>query len=84
GFEPSETVGMMTAVILEDVVYDLYKADGFSVFAVVTAGVGNAVDASKSELHTLGMVPGTINTWIFVNGELSEEAFIQSIMTATE
>ena len=28
--------------------------------------------------------PGTINTWIFVNGELTEEAFIQSIMTATE
>ena len=25
GFEPSETVGMMTAVILEDVVYQLYE-----------------------------------------------------------
>ena len=27
---------------------------------------------------------GTINSWIFVNGELTEEAFIQCIMTATE
>lgn len=84
GFEPSETVGMMTAVILEDVEYQFYKTEGFSIFVVVTAGVGNAVDVSKSELHSLEMVPGTINTWIFVNGNLSEEAFIQSIMTATE
>ncbi|MEH7073207.1 adenosylcobinamide amidohydrolase [Neobacillus drentensis] len=84
GFEPSETVGMMTAVILEDVVYKEYSGDGFSIFVVVTAGVGNAIDASKSEIHSFEMVPGTINTWIFVNGELTEEAFIQSIMTATE
>jgi iron complex transport system ATP-binding protein len=84
GFEPSETVGMMTAVILEDVSYKHFDGAGFSVFVVITAGVGNAVDASKSEQHTFEQVPGTINTWIFVNGELTEEAFIQSIMTATE
>ncbi|MEH7085014.1 adenosylcobinamide amidohydrolase [Neobacillus drentensis] len=84
GFEPSETVGMMTAVILEDVVYKRYIGTDFSIFVVVTAGVGNAVDASKSELHSFEMIPGTINTWIFVEGELTEEAFIQSIMTATE
>lgn len=84
GFEPSETVGMMTAVILEDVVYKRFEHNSFSIFAVVTAGVGNAIDASKSEQHTFEMTPGTINTWIFVSGELTEEAFIQSIMTATE
>ncbi|MCM3566956.1 adenosylcobinamide amidohydrolase [Neobacillus mesonae] len=84
GFEPSETVGMMTAVYLEDVEYQYHQTDEFSIFVVVTAGVGNAVDPSKSGQHTFEMVPGTINTWIFVNGELSEEAFIQSIMTATE
>jgi iron complex transport system ATP-binding protein len=84
GFEPSETVGMMTAVVLEDVSYKHIEGDGFSVFVVVTAGVGNAIDSSKGEQHTFEQVPGTINTWIFVNGELTEEAFIQSIMTATE
>ncbi|MEH7307178.1 heme ABC transporter ATP-binding protein [Neobacillus drentensis] len=84
GIEPSETVGMMTAVILEDVIYKTYTSDSFSIFVVVTAGVGNAIDASKSELHSYDQVPGTINTWIFVEGELTEEAFIQSIMTATE
>jgi iron complex transport system ATP-binding protein len=84
GFEPSETVGMMTAVFLNDVTFKHVEGNGFSLFVVVTAGVGNAIDASKSEQHTFDQVPGTINTWIFVNGELTEEAFIQSIMTATE
>ncbi|MEH7274828.1 heme ABC transporter ATP-binding protein [Neobacillus vireti] len=84
GFEPSETVGMMTAVILDDVIYKFFEQDGFSLFVVITAGVGNAVDASKSDQHSYRSVPGTINTWIFINGELTEEAFIQSIMTATE
>jgi iron complex transport system ATP-binding protein len=84
GFEPSETVGMMTAVVLEDVDYQLFEQDGFSIFVVVTAGVGNAIDVVNSELHSFEMTLGTINTWVFVNGELTEEAFIQSIMTATE
>lgn len=84
GFEPSETIGMMTAVMMEDVSYKVLREVDFSVMVVVTAGVGNAVDASKSDQHSFEMVPGTINTWIFVNGELTEEAFIQSIMTATE
>jgi iron complex transport system ATP-binding protein len=84
GFEPSETVGMMTAVFLKDAEYQTYEQDDFSIFVVVTAGVSNAVDASKSEMHSFENMPGTINTWIFVNGELTEEAFIQCIMTATE
>ncbi|MDZ5474208.1 heme ABC transporter ATP-binding protein [Bacillus sp. 31A1R] len=84
GFDPNESVGMMTAVRLEDVSYRLYTEKDFSVFVVVTAGVGNAVDASKSDSHSFEMVPGTINTWVFINGNITEEAFIQGIMTATE
>lgn len=84
GFETGDTVAMMTAVKLEDVSYRLYKEDGFTVFILVTAGVGNAIDASRSEAHRFQKVPGTINIWIFVSGDMTEEAFIQSIMTATE
>ncbi len=85
GLQPEDTVGMMTAVMLDDVSYKNYQEEGFSVFIVVTAGVGNAVDASKSsQYYSFDMSPGTINIWIFVSGELTEEAFIQSIMTATE
>jgi iron complex transport system ATP-binding protein len=80
-FEPSETVGMMTTANLEDVSYKQLKGDGFSIFVVVTSGIENAVDTCKNELK---MTPGNINTWVFVNGILKEEAFIQSIVTATE
>ncbi|MGM0900746.1 MAG: adenosylcobinamide amidohydrolase [Bacillota bacterium] len=83
-FEPGETVGMMTAVMIEDADYQLLRENDFSILIVVTAGVGNAIDASRSMEHTFQLSPGTINTWVFVNGHLTEEAFIQSIMTATE
>lgn len=74
GFDPSETVGMETCALLEDSVYELFEEIDFSILVVVTANVGNVDE----------MVPVTVHTWIFVNGELTEEAFIQSIMTATE
>ena len=75
---------MMTAVHTRDVVYRFYEESDFSLLVVVTAGVGNAVDVAKSYEHSYPVRPGTINTWVFINGELTEEAFIQSIMTATE
>jgi iron complex transport system ATP-binding protein len=84
GFDPGETVGMMTAVMTGDVHYQHLKVNDFSIFIVVTAGVGNAIDVSRGEQHSFHLSPGTINTWVIVNGDLSEEAFIQSIMTATE
>lgn len=84
GFEPSETIGMMTAVAVQDVVFRLYEEEDYSVLIVVTAGVGNAVDVSQSHLSDYPVRQGTINSWIFVNGRLTEAAFIQAIMAATE
>jgi iron complex transport system ATP-binding protein len=84
GYDPNETVGMMTAVHLHDVSHQFFEEDGLSMFIVVTAGAGNAVDASLGEKRGFIVSPGTINTWVFVNGKLTEEAFIQSMMTATE
>jgi len=83
-FHPKETVGMMTAAKLEDVAIEEIKEDKLSIVVVVTAGVSNAVDASKSYAHELHFHAGTINTWIFINGSLTDEAYIQAIMTATE
>lgn len=82
GFKPTETVGMMTAVRTEDVIVKEYRAAFGSVVIAVTAGVGNAVDVSRAVDREVGV--GTINTWIMVNGNLSDEAFIQAMITATE
>lgn len=84
GFDPLKTVGMMTAVKMENTVYARYEQDDTSIFVVVTAGTGNAVDVAEGMAHEFAYQPGTINTWVFVNGRMSEEAFIQAIMTATE
>lgn len=83
GYSPKETVSMMTAVNLRDVSYRLFREDDLSVFVVVTASVGHAIDASIGKKRTTEKI-GTINTWIFVNGYLTDEAFIQSLTTATE
>ena len=84
GFTPDEAVGMMTAVHLRHVAMEEWEGKDFSLFIVVTAGVGNAVDATLGNAHMYREKPGTINSWIFVNGKLTDEAFIQSIVTATE
>ncbi|TYS89257.1 adenosylcobinamide amidohydrolase [Rossellomorea aquimaris] len=84
GVKREETVGMMTAVQLEDACWGFYEEESFSVFIVVTAGVGNAVDASMSDCHSFDHSPGTINIWVFINGRVSDAASIQGIMTATE
>jgi iron complex transport system ATP-binding protein len=72
GFLPSETVGMMTAVPAETASYQLFENDGLSMFIIVSAG------------NTHRDRPRNINTWLFINARISEEAFIQSAMTAAE
>ena len=84
GWDSSDTVGMMTAVLVEDVIIKEFQCEDLSIVVVVTAGVGNAVDVSLAYQRSQEPVIGTINSWVFVNGKLSDEAFIQAMMTATE
>ncbi|WP_203363909.1 adenosylcobinamide amidohydrolase [Bacillus sp. REN10] len=83
-FDVNETVGMMTAVDLQYAAHQFIEQEEMSVLAVVTAGVGNAVDVSRAIKYERMMQPGTINIWVFANAYLSDEAFVQAVMTATE
>lgn len=82
--DPTLTVGMMTALDLTNMVCDRFVTEGKSVFVVVTAGVGNAMDVSTSYQYEMDTKPGTINTWVFTNGNLSDEAYIEALVTSTE
>lgn len=84
GFPLSETVGMMTAVLTEHVEIGEYDGGFGTVLIAVTAGIGNAVDVSKAYTRDEAPRIGTINTWVIINGELPDEAFIQAMITATE
>jgi len=83
--DASETIGMMTAAKLEDASFIEKNAVDFNIFVMVTAGVSNAVDASKAYYHKeTNIKVGTINTFVFIEADLSEAAFVQAMMTATE
>ncbi|PFA62114.1 ABC transporter ATP-binding protein [Bacillus sp. AFS015802] len=82
--DPSLSVGMMTALDLTNMICERFESDGRSVFIMVTAGVGNAMDVSTSYQYDIHSKPGTINTWVFINGNLSDEAYIEAIVTSTE
>lgn len=79
---PTNTVVMITAVQPEHVVIETFL-DG-RVIVAVTAGVGNAVDVTKTYERNDTYHAGTINTWVIINGKLSDEAFYQAMITATE
>ena len=78
----TDTVGMMTAVQTRHAIVKEYEGPFGTIVIAVTAGVGNGVDVSKAIERAMHV--GTINTWIMVNGSLSDEAFIQAMITATE
>ena len=80
----TETVGMMTAAKTEHVVLRTYEADFGAVTVAVTAGLGNATDVAEVYKRHDDFTVGTVNTWVFIDGNLSDEAFIQAIVTATE
>ncbi|WP_155593598.1 adenosylcobinamide amidohydrolase [Lysinibacillus cavernae] len=83
-FSPTNTVVMLTAVPTALVAINEFSAPFGSMIVAVTAGVGNAVDVSRVHERQDDPYIGTINTWVIINGCLSEEAFFQAMMTATE
>lgn len=83
-FVPTNSVVMLTAVPAHCVVIKSYTAQNISITVAVTAGIGNAVDATKTFNREEKRAPGTINTWVFVNGKLSDEAYYQAMITSTE
>lgn len=83
-FSPTSTVIMLTAVEMKLATINEYDTPYGNMFVVVTAGVGNAVDVSRAFEREDQPYIGTINTWVIINGNLTDEAFIQAMMTATE
>ncbi|KZE64291.1 hypothetical protein AWM68_14475 [Fictibacillus phosphorivorans] len=83
-FNPHDTIGMMTAARLGDASVVSIQKEDFALLIAVTVGTGNAVDAAQSWIRKEEATVGTINIWIFIEGVLTDEAFVQAMMTATE
>lgn len=83
-FSLSNSIGMMTAAFTENVAIRTIETSFGTVIIAVTVGIGNAVDVAEVHKRKDDYSVGTVNTWVIVNGDLSEEAFIQAVVTATE
>ncbi|MDQ0243519.1 iron complex transport system ATP-binding protein [Bacillus fengqiuensis] len=79
-----EIVGFMTAVPLHHRIILTWRDDSTTVTSVITAGVGNAVDITRKQIFGDPIKPGTINMFFFIEGTLTESAFLQTFISATE
>jgi len=76
---PGESLAMMTAVKLEH--HAIHCEAG--VLAVVTAGIGNAVDITAPMAADARLV-GTINTIVIIDTALSDAGLVNACLSATE
>ncbi|MEG0449297.1 MAG: adenosylcobinamide amidohydrolase [Lysinibacillus sp.] len=84
GFPVSETVAMMTAVYAHHATIEEFEHEGIRIVVMVTAGLGNAVDITRAFHREETYHAGTINTWVIINGRLSQEALFQVMISSTE
>jgi iron complex transport system ATP-binding protein len=75
-------VGLLTAVYLRKARMAFFEADGLSVGALITAGVGNAASAGITKPYKYQA--GTINIILLLNANLTRGAMLNAFITATE
>lgn len=81
----SDTVGLMTAVDVKHTVMSFGTRDDVAVAALSTVGVGNACSAGTQNVFFKGPDrPGTINIVVLIDGDLTDAAMVNAVITATE
>lgn len=79
------TAGLLTAVKLTHASVLEEITDHAVVFCCTTAGAGNAARASSPRtVFPASYTPGTINTMLFIAGELTSYAMVNALQTAVE
>ncbi|TVY08299.1 adenosylcobinamide amidohydrolase [Paenibacillus cremeus] len=81
---PDETAALLTSAFLQDRAFEeLRLEDGTRVCCWVTAGLSNKARAGKTQ-EIAKLYPGTINTILVIDGQLTDAAFVNAVITATE
>lgn len=83
-FPHDKTVAMMTAVQAKFATIRDFTYEGIHLVIMITAGLGNAVDITRAFHREEQYHAGTINTWVLINGKLSDEALFQAMISTTE
>jgi len=84
GYPINQTVAMMTAVYARFATIREFTYEGIHLVVMITAGLGNAVDITRAFHRQEQYHAGTINTWVLINGKLSDEALFQAMISTTE
>ncbi|WP_416828834.1 adenosylcobinamide amidohydrolase [Ectobacillus polymachus] len=83
-FPIQQSIGLQTAANILDASIQEMNGDAFRMICCVTAGVGNSARAGKKRKTFSAYECGTINTFLFIDGNMTHAAMINGIITATE
>lgn len=84
GYSPHTTLGFLTAAKLTHASVAETKGEAFAILCCATAGTGNAARTGLAHDTYPAYAPGTINTFLFVDGNMTAAAMVNAVMTATE
>ncbi len=81
-----DVLGLMTAVDVRHTVMSFGTRQGLAVATLCTAGVNNICSAGRlvAAAHESLAAPGTINIVVLIEGNLTEAAMVNAVITATE
>jgi adenosylcobinamide hydrolase len=79
---PDEATALMTAARLQDAGWSEIQSQDWSIFCCVTVGLSNAARVTDNTKPSDG--PGTINTVVILDGNLTMDALVSAVITATE
>lgn len=84
GLSLQNTIAMMTAVSQRFAFMNRFDDSDTSILVVITAGLGNAVDVTRSHQYTYEQKIGTINIFVFIDAKISDEALMQAYSCVIE
>lgn len=84
GCDPQHTIGLITAAKLTHASVIELEGDRFKLLCCTTVGTGNAARAGLPRNTFSAYTPGTINTILLIDGQMTESAMVNAVITATE
>ncbi|MGO4185508.1 adenosylcobinamide amidohydrolase [Paenibacillus sp. TAF43_2] len=84
GCEPEATVGLLTAAKLTHASITEMEGDRFKLVCCTTVGTRNAARSGMPRSTFSAYSPGTINIVILIDGQMTESAMVNAVITATE
>ncbi|ACT01982.1 adenosylcobinamide amidohydrolase [Paenibacillus sp. JDR-2] len=84
GYEPEHTIGLLTAAKLTHASVAELEGDRFKLLCMTTAGTRNAARAGLPRETFSAYSAGTINTVLLVDGQMTDSAMTNAIITYAE